>query len=146
MSVSELASVALGPSGVPFSYGPDGSPVSSSEAAHLVADVERRTLLKSDLKLATGEWVTVRTLGLVFGPDARAGMVVSLNYRPRVWGTALYTPAPENALLEVLVTYDDPDQAVEEHKQAMAMVVVGTNDPTNEPSWAAELSWTGPGQ
>ncbi|WP_405617361.1 hypothetical protein [Streptomyces sp. NBC_00076] len=146
MSVSELASVALGPSGVPFSYGPDGKPVSPSEAAHLIADVERRTLYKSDLKLATGEMVTVRTLCLVFDPDARAGEWVTVNFRPRVWGTALYTPAPENALLEVLVTYDDPAEAVEEHKQAMTMVVVGTNEPANEPGWAAELSWTGPGQ
>ncbi|MFJ4686506.1 hypothetical protein [Streptomyces sp. NPDC088789] len=131
---------------MPFSWGTDRSPVSPDEAAHLIADVERRTLLKSDLKLATGEMVTVRTLGLVFAPDAQVGVVVSMNYQPRVWGTALYTPAPENALLEVLVTYDDPGRAVEEHKQAMAMVAVGTNETSKEPSWAAELSWMGPGQ
>ncbi|MEW1922223.1 hypothetical protein [Streptomyces sp. NPDC088360] len=120
--------------------------MAAHEASKLMADVEQRTLHKSPMRLATGEWVTLRTLGLVFDPDAATGMVVSENYRPRAWGIALYTPEPENALLEVLCTYDDPDQAVREHKEAVSMVAVGTNDEEHQPSWATALSWTGPGQ
>ncbi|MGW1180182.1 hypothetical protein [Streptomyces drozdowiczii] len=124
----------------------DGRPVSRQDAARLLADVEHRTLHKSELKLATGEWVTVRTVAMVFDPDLNAGELVSADYRPKLWGTALYTPAPESALLEVLCTYDDAEAAVEEHEQAMAMVACGTNDGSTEPCWSSELSWTGPGQ
>jgi hypothetical protein len=141
-----LVSAPTGPSRLSFAFGLDGRPASRHEAAHLLADIEHRTLHKTDLRLATGDWVTVRTVCLVFDPDLQAGELVSADYRPRVWGTALYTPAPENALLEVLCGYDDADQAVEEHKQALAMVAVGANSPGREPNWAAGLSWTGPGQ
>ncbi|MFF1693092.1 hypothetical protein ACFVXC_05620 [Streptomyces sp. NPDC058257] len=143
MSVSELASSPVESPGLPFAYGVDGRPVSRQEAKELLADVELRTVHKTDLKLATGDWATVRTLALVFDPDAWSGLV-SPHYRPHLWGTALYTPAPENALLEVLCTYDDRDLAVEEHKLALAMVAVGTNSEESEPRWASELSWTGP--
>lgn len=146
MSIDHLDVVSLGPSGVPCSYGLDGRPVTLREATWLLDGVERRTLHKSDLRLATGELVTVRTLGLIFDPDAATDMVVAEGYRPPVWGTALYTPAPENALLEVLCTYSDPDEAVREHKDALSMVVVGTNDSETEPSWAGRLSWAGPEQ
>ncbi|MET8342493.1 hypothetical protein [Streptomyces microflavus] len=146
MSVEYLSVVSLGPSGVPFTYGLDGRPVTLGEAAQLLESIEQRTLHKSDLRLATGELVTVRTLGLVFDPDAATDMVVAEGYRPPVWGTALYSPAPENALLEVLCTYRDPDEAVREHKEALGMIAVGTNEADAEPSWAERLSWTGPGQ
>ncbi|WNI17660.1 hypothetical protein [Actinacidiphila sp. ITFR-21] len=144
MAVDPLCVVSLGPSGVPCTYGLDGQPVTLREATWLMAGVERRTLYSSSLRLATGEWVTVRTLGLVFDPDAATEMVVAEGYRPPVWGTALYTPAPQNALLEVLCTYSDPDEAVREHKEAMSMIAVGLNEADAEPRWAGRLSWAGP--
>ncbi|WP_326745338.1 hypothetical protein [Streptomyces sp. NBC_01760] len=145
MTVDYLNAVSVGPSGVPCTYGIDGRPATLRDAAWLMESVERRTLHKTDLHLATGELVTVRTIALVFDPDAATDMVVAEGYKPPVWSTALYTPAPENALLEVLCNYDDPDQAVQEHKEAMSMVVVGTNEEGHDPSWAQRLSWTGPG-
>lgn len=145
MSIEHLDAVSLGPSGVPCTYGLDGRPATLRKAAWLMESIERRTLHKSELRLATGEMVTVRTLGLIFDPDAATELVVADGYRPPVWGTALYTPAPENALLEVLCTYTDPDEAVHEHKEALSMVVVGANDGSTNPAWAQRLSWSGPG-
>ena len=98
------------------------------------------------LSLATGEWVTVRTLALVFDPDAATDVVVSEGYRPPVWATSLYTPAPDNALLDVLCTYDDPEEAVREHRAALSMIAVGTNEAGAEPAWVEGLSWAGPGR
>ncbi|MET9360419.1 hypothetical protein ABZX93_05870 [Streptomyces sp. NPDC006632] len=146
MAVQHLNVVALGPSGVPCTYGLDGRPATPREATWLMEDVERRTLHKSDLRLATGEWVTVRTVALVFDPDAATDMVVSEGYRPPVWATSLYTPAPDNALLDVLCTYDDPDEAVREHRAALSMIAVGTNEAGAEPAWVEGLSWAGPGR
>ncbi|MFJ4739109.1 hypothetical protein [Streptomyces sp. NPDC088775] len=146
MSVDNLDVVSLGPSGVPCTYGLDGRPATLREASLLMDSVELRTLHKSDLRLATGELVTVRTVALVFDPDAATDMVVAEGYKPPVWGTALYTPAPENAVLEVLCNYDDPAKAVREHKAALSVIAVGTNEEGTEPSWAQRLSWAGPGQ
>jgi hypothetical protein len=111
-----------------------------------MGSIERRTLHKTDLRLATGELVTVRTVALVFDPDAATDMVVAKGYKPPVWGTALYTPAPENAVLEVLCNYDDAEEAVREHKKALSMIAVGTDEEGAAPSWVQRLSWAGPGQ
>ncbi|MEV6309951.1 hypothetical protein AB0M10_15300 [Streptomyces sp. NPDC051840] len=146
MSVHHLDAVSVGPSGIPCSYDLAGRPASLRDAAWLMESLERRTLYATDLRLATGEWVTMRTVGLVFDPDAATGMIVSENYRPPVWGVALYTPAPENALLEVLCTYDDPERAVADHAQSMTMICVGTEETADEPVWACRLSWAGPGR
>lgn len=144
MSVSELASSPVQSPGLLFAYGADGSPVSRQEAVGLLADVELRTVHKTDFRLATGERVTMRTLAMVFDPDAWSELVASPHYRPKLWGTALYTPLPENALLEVLCTYDDRETAVKEHKLALSMLAIGANSPDTAPSWPSELSWAGP--
>ncbi|MFD9815167.1 hypothetical protein [Streptomyces sp. NPDC059080] len=144
MSIEHLDVVPVNPSGV-HSCGLEGRPTSMSGTGRLTESVEQRTVHETEMLLGTGELVTVRTLRLVFDRGA-ADLVVSESYRPPAWGTAVFTPAPENALLEMLCTYDDPDEAVSEHKEAMGMVALGTNEPGREPYWAEHLSWAGPGR
>ncbi|MFF8283309.1 hypothetical protein ACF06W_11370 [Streptomyces albus] len=125
-----------------------GPPVSQfaarlPEEAH-AADIENRTIRRTDMRLATGDLVTMRTIFVVFDHDPADGWVVSPGARLKPWAISLYTPAPESALLEVLCTYDDREEAVAEHERALSMVATGLNEVADKPHWSRRLSWQGP--
>lgn len=111
------------PFGRPFTYGPDGRPITLREACDLVEDLERRTLRKTPVVRA-GRPYLVRTVCLVFDPEAATGPVPD-DHEPSIFGSALYTLPPVNDVVRLLWEYSTPQAALERHDEAVRALTAG---------------------
>ncbi|MFC9505444.1 hypothetical protein [Streptomyces sp. NPDC057002] len=111
-----LDKVEVGPSGLPFTYGLDGKPVTLRVAAELYEDFERRVLYTTPVTLPDGRPAIVRTLCLVFDDEAATEMVPE-DHVPQVFASAAYHPT--GWCLHRLWTYGSPEEAKAAHPEAV---------------------------
>lgn len=120
--------IQIGASGRPFAFGMDGRPASLDDAAELHADMERRTLRKTEITLPGGVPAVVRTLCLVYDHDLAvcAPHALPAGYVPEVFASAVYWGGDDlKQFFQPLWTYHTPEEAMAAHCEAVDEFVSG---------------------
>lgn len=113
-----LDRVEIGPSGLPFTYGLDGKPVTVRDAAVLYENLDSRTLHQDEITLPSGLPALVRTLCLVFDDDAATRDDLTTEHTPQVFASACYFGQNHECVVP-LWTYGSPQEANACHPEAV---------------------------